>query len=218
VTQALSQGAVAPELAAEFPALALLQATVERGSGSSPPEVRARLRDLSDRMRGAQALALRRQPVPWAYRVFFRHIGLDPDHDRVPVEAAALERLLKGSFKSRNLLDDALTIALVETGVALWALDADRVQGALELRAARVGEPVGRAPGALPSVPGRLVVADARGPVAVLFSTPAEGHGVTARTTRMLLYAVRVAGVPDIHVEEAFWLCRSILLGEREAD
>jgi len=27
-----------------------------------------------------------------------------------------------------------------------------------------------------------------------------------------------VAGVPDIHVEEAFWLCRSILLGEREAD
>ena len=61
--------------------------------GPSPPELRERLRELSDRFRGAQAIALRRQPIPHAYRVFFRHIGLEPDEHRVPVEALALERM-----------------------------------------------------------------------------------------------------------------------------
>ena len=68
-------------------------------------------------------------PVPWAYRVFFRHIGLDPDVTRTPIESAALERLIRGGWRSENLLDDALTIALIETGVPLWALDAGHVEG-----------------------------------------------------------------------------------------
>ena len=72
---------------------------------------RARLRDLSDRFYGAHAIHMREQPIPWAYRVFFRQIGLDPDRTRTPVEQLALERLHDGAFTSRGLPADALTIA-----------------------------------------------------------------------------------------------------------
>ena len=84
---------------------------------------------LSDRFSGAQAINMRHQPIPWAYRVFYRHIGLDPDEQRTPVEELALERMKHGGFRSQNLLDDALTIAIIESGVAMRAFDGDRVGG-----------------------------------------------------------------------------------------
>jgi DNA/RNA-binding domain of Phe-tRNA-synthetase-like protein len=194
---------VAAELSAEFPELGMLALELDAVPGRSPPGVREHLRGLSSRFRGADALHMRRAAVPHAYRVFFRHIGLDPDAVRPPAEAAAVDRLLAGEFPSRNRLDDALLIALVETGVAVWALDAGRVEGALELRLARAGEELGRRDGA-PAVPaGRIVVADAGGPLALLFGDLAPGHGVTAATRRMRLFTVTVPHVPAIHVEEA---------------
>ena len=63
---------------------------------------RASVCALSNRCRGARAVTLRREPVPAAYRVFFRHIGLDPDVVRTPIEAAVLERMLHGGFLSRR--------------------------------------------------------------------------------------------------------------------
>jgi DNA/RNA-binding domain of Phe-tRNA-synthetase-like protein len=167
---------------------------------------------LSDRFRGPQVLALRQQPVPWAYRVFFRHIGLDPDEHRTPVEALALERLKTGGFPSRSTLDDAITIAVMETGVPVWALDAGRVHGELGLRPAARGERLGEGEYA-PDLPaGRLVVADDAGPAGVLFGALAEGRGVTKDTERVTLLALQVAGVPDIHVEEALWTVSDILM------
>ena len=139
----VAAGWVDPEVAAEFPELRLLALTLAARSGRSPEELRERLRQLSDRFRGPQAVVLRQRPVPWAYRVFFRHIGLDPDVDRTPVEALALERLKAGGFRSRSLLDDALTIAVMETGVPVWALDSDRIEGELGLRPAGRGERFG---------------------------------------------------------------------------
>ena len=50
---------------------------------------------------------MRQDPVPWAYRVFWRQVGIDPDTDRTPVEQIALDRLKRGGLRSRNLLDDA---------------------------------------------------------------------------------------------------------------
>lgn len=204
-------GWIAPELAEELPELRLWSVALAARNGRSPEPVRERLRALSDRSRGAQAVALRRQPVPWAYRVFFRHIGLDPDAQRTPVEALALERLLKGGLRSESLLDDAITIAVMETGVPLWALDADRVEGGLGLRSAAAREPLGRTEAAVPLVAGRLVVADAAGPVAILFGDLAPGAGVTRETTRITLLSVQVAGVPTIHVEEALWIASDIV-------
>jgi DNA/RNA-binding domain of Phe-tRNA-synthetase-like protein len=207
----LYSGAVAAELQSEFPELRLFGLEVAARTGRSPRGVREQLSAMSDSFRGGQAIQMRQQPIPHAYRVFFRHIGLDPDDDRTPVEAAAVDRLIKGGFRSRNLVDDALTIAVVETGVPVWALDADTLSGPLGLRPAARHEPLGRSadPFLLPE--GRLVVADDQGPVAILFGETAQAHWVTKQTTRMHLFTVQVAGVPAIHVEEALWLVEEIL-------
>jgi DNA/RNA-binding domain of Phe-tRNA-synthetase-like protein len=204
-------GWVAGDVQEEFPELRLLHLTLDAQSGRSPDGVKERLRGLSDRFRGAHAVTMRQDPIPWAYRVFYRHVGLDPDADRTPIEAAAVERLLRGRFKSENLLDDALTIALVETGVPVWALDANAVEGALGVRVAADGERLGRDPDALPVYGGRLVVADEAGPLASLFDAPARGHGVTKRTRAITLYSLQVANVPSIHVEEALYTCVEVL-------
>jgi len=201
----LVEAEVEAELAREWPGLRLATMTFGFVPGPSPPELRDRLRLLSDRIRGPQAIAMRRQPIPHAYRVFFRHIGLEPDEHRIPVEALVLERMQHGGFKSRNLLDDAITIAVMETSVPVWALDAAALDGDLRLRtaAAREGMPAGR-----------LVVADVARPVAVLFGDIAAGAGVTERTREMVLFSVAVPGVPPIHVEEALWTVWDTVAGD----
>jgi DNA/RNA-binding domain of Phe-tRNA-synthetase-like protein len=204
-------GWLAPKLHAELPGLALQYAVVERGSGRSPRAVKEQLRALADRFSGPQAIQLRQQPIPWAYRVFYRHIGLDPDEQPTPVEAIALERMRKGGFPSRNLLDDALTIATVESGVALRAFDADRVDGGPGIRAATPGDALEGRPGELPA--GTLVIADERRPLALLFGPAATGRGVTSGTRRTLLCAIQVKGVPQVAVAEALWLAIGVMRG-----
>ena len=210
---ALRLGAIAPALAEEWPGLRLAWSRFAAVPGPSPPELRERLRLVADRFRGPQAIALRRQPIPQAYRVFFRHIGLEPDEHRVPVEALALERMQRGGFRSRNLLDDAITIAVMDTSVPVWALDAAAVEGELQLRAAAPGERLGRGEAALPLPAGRLVVADSESALGVLFGDLAPGHGVTRATREMVLFSVAVPGVPGIHVEEALWTVWDIVAG-----
>jgi len=206
------EGLVAEPLREELPGLGVVSLVVPAPATKRSPEgVREHLAVLSTRFRGADALALRQRPVPHAYRVAFRHVGLDPDTTRTPVEAAAIERLVQGGFVSRGLLDDALTIALVETGVPVWALDADAVDGDLWLRLARAGEQLGEHDGALPLPDGQIVVADARTPLALLFGEPAPDRLPHRRTARLLLYALRVDGVPLVHVEEALWQCADVL-------
>jgi len=207
-------GWVDPEVAAEFPELRLLALTLAARPGRSPDELRERLGLLSDRFRGPQAVALRQRPVPWAYRVFFRHIGLDPDEHRTPVEALALERLKAGGFRSRSLLDDALTVAVMETGVPVWALDADRAAGELGIRPAARGERFGEGEYASDIPAGRLLVADSAGPVGVLFGALAPGRGVGPQTARMTLFSVQAASVQKNHVEEGLWTVADILTGE----
>ena len=206
-----SAGWVASELGHEFPGLALRYVVVERGSGRSPREVKDRLRELAGRFSGAQAINMRHQSIPWAYRVFYRHIGLDPDEQPTPVEALALERMKKGGFPSQNLLDDALTIAIAESGVAVRAFDADRVEGTLGMRQTAAGEALEGRPGELPA--GTLVIADETRPLALIFGATATGRGVTPKTRRTLLCAVQVKGVPDMAAEEALWLAAGVMQG-----
>lgn len=199
-------GLVVEPLREELPGLGIVSLVLPAPPAKrSPKGVREHLALLSSRFRGADALALRQWPVPHAYRVAFRHVGLDPDVTRTPIEAAAIERLLQGGFVSRGLLDDALTIALVETGVPLWALDADTVHGDLQLRLARHRERLGEQPEARLLPHGQIVVADTRTPLAPLFGEPAPDCLPHRRTTHLLLYALRVNGVPLLHVQEALW-------------
>jgi DNA/RNA-binding domain of Phe-tRNA-synthetase-like protein len=188
-------GLVSPPLAAEHPGLRLSWTDVETVPGPTPPELKQRLRAMADRMRGAQVLALRGQEVPHAYRVFFRHVGLDPDVVRTPVEARALRRMEHGGLRPQGLVEDALTVAILETGVGVWAFDAARVVGALGLR----------------EEGGRIVIADEDGPVAVLFGAPEPRAAVTRETRRIALAAVAVPNVPDLFVQEALWTAWDIL-------
>jgi DNA/RNA-binding domain of Phe-tRNA-synthetase-like protein len=200
----------------ELPELQLVLAEAHVGrkgsvTAGSPPDVQGRLRELSNRFRGARAVGVRREPVPAAYRVFFRHIGLDPDVVRTPIEAVVLERMLRGGFLSGGLLEDVLLIALLDTGVPVWALDSEAVDGPLGVRLSSEGEQLGRSSKA-PLLPaGRLVVADASAALAVLFGELAPGHEPAAGTRRLELFAVQVAGVPALYVEEALWTCRLAL-------
>jgi DNA/RNA-binding domain of Phe-tRNA-synthetase-like protein len=203
------RGWVAPAIAGELPGLGLAWTTVSARSGRSPRQVRERLRELSNRFYGGHAIQMRQRPIPWAYRVFFRQIGLDPDRTRTPIEELALERMKKGEFKSQSQLDDALTIAIVETGVAMRAFDAGRIDGRLGIRASAPGESLEGRPGELPS--GTLVIADELRPLALLFGATAEGRGVHPDTERITLVAMRVKGVPDIAIEEAIWLATAVL-------
>jgi DNA/RNA-binding domain of Phe-tRNA-synthetase-like protein len=198
----LVRGFVDATLRAEFPELGLVYTEVPVRPGRSPQPVRARLRLASDRFTGAKAVTLRQQPIPWAYRVFFRHVGIDPDERRTPIEAIALERMRAGGFQSRNLVDDALLLATLETGVPVLAFDAAAVEGELGLRVSPGGEEMGE----MPLSPGQVVVADANRVLAVLFGEIADGCAVQRTSTRMVLAAIRVKGVPEVSVEEALWV------------
>jgi DNA/RNA-binding domain of Phe-tRNA-synthetase-like protein len=206
----IERGWVDSELAGEFPHLMLHVATVEARPARSTRVAKQRLRRLSDRYTGGKAVNLRQEPIPWAYRVFFRQIGIDPDDQRTPPEEAALERMKWGGFRSHSLLDDALTIAIVETGVAVIALDADRVAGPVGLRLSRPGERLGSEEGR-PLSARQIVIADGERSLAVLFGDPAEDAAPERSTERMLLVAVQVKGVPEVSVEEALWLASEVL-------
>ena len=204
----LVDGWVEPELAEEFPELCLVYANVEVTPSRSPRDVKQRLRMLADRYTGGKVVHMRQDPVPWAYRVFSRQVGIDPDHDRTPVEAVALRRLKQGGLRSENIVDDALTIAIAETGVPLIALDTERVEGELGLRLARSGEVLGIG---RPLSTRQLVVADAVRPVAVVLGDVGEDAGVTPESGRMTLCALGVKGVPRISLEEALWCAAETL-------
>jgi hypothetical protein len=188
-------GRVASELAAEHPGLRLAWTELDAAPGPTPPELRERLRATADRIRGAEAIAMRTREVPHAHRVFFRHVGLDPDVVRTPVEAAVLRRMSEGGLRPQGLIADALTVAVLETGVGVQAFDAAAVVGAPQLGEAE----------------GRLVIADEQGPLAVLFGEPEPRAAPTRDTRRIALVAVAVPGVADLFVHEALWTAWDIL-------
>ena len=213
-----AEGWLAADLARELPGLGLLcvEAVVGRPgplTGDSPPDVVARLRELSSRLRGGRAIGIRSEPVPGAYRIFFRQIGLDPDVQRTPLEAAILERMLRGGFLTGGLLDDILLIALMDTGVPVWALDSATLDGPLGIRSSNQAEPLGRFADAPTLEAGLLVVADASTALAPLFGECAPGHRPGARSRSVTLFTVRVPGVPALYLEEALWSAASALQG-----
>lgn len=216
----LAQGWCAPEIEQELPGLRLLSTRLRVGrrqslDGASPADIERRLHDLSNRFRGATAVAARREPVPSAYRVFFRQIGLDPEVVRTPLEAALLRRMVKGGFLAHGLLADVLLIGLLDTGVPVWALDASDLQGELGIRTSAEGELLGRDAGAAELPGGRLVIADATTPLAVLFGELASAHEPKPHSEQLALFAVQVAGVPQLYAEEALWTCANALAPDR---
>lgn len=208
----IASGWVEDDVADEFPELGLRWTWLEGRARRSPKEVKRRLVDLSDAVSGREAVILRNRPIPAAYRVFERQVGLDPDADRGPLETALVDRMLRGEFQTDGLPADACKIAAVETGVPVWAIDAQTLVGTLGICAVRPGELLGRGPEAVPTEAGRLAVGDLQGPVAVLFSGPGPGVTPTRKTETIALFAVRVQGVAEPLVDEALEIAAKICL------
>jgi DNA/RNA-binding domain of Phe-tRNA-synthetase-like protein len=209
----IQDGTIAAVLRDEFPGLALRYTVVDAQQGRSNAGIKRHLRYLSDRLHGRRALNLRREPIASAYRVFFRHIGLDPDEFRTPIEAVVLERLRAGGFKSTGVVDDAVVIATVETGVAMRTFDGDRLKGRLRLRLSEPEERLGGRKDGLLLPEGTLVLADDEAAIGLIFGDSAPDREVDRDSRRVAVCAIQVQGVPDISVEEALWSCVSVLQG-----
>lgn len=210
--RASEAGWIAAPLAEELPGLALRCVSVDARPGASPQPVRRQLKTLASRITGAKVVHSRQDSVPWAYRVLWRRVGLDPDSDRTPVERLMVERLEHGGIPSHGMPNDAIVMATLETGVPIVAFDADRVQGTIGLRPTEAGEALG-GEGGLALRVGEIVYADESQPVARLVGEVAPACGVGDRTTRMLLCALTTTGVPDMAVEEALWMVVDLLEG-----
>lgn len=207
-----ADGFIAQDVQLEFPGLRLRSLRLRAPPRPDSQEVRSRLRALSDRFHGASVVAMRTRPVHHAYRAFFRQAGLDPDLQRPPAEQAATTRLLRGELSAPDPLRGALLIALVETGVPVWALDADRIHDAgLGIRQTREGERLGEDERGVPLRPGRLVIADEVQVHALLFGELAPGHEADRFTARIVLFTVGVDGVPEMHLEESLWVATEAL-------
>ncbi len=164
------------------PGLAWCAFAVERNPlRRSPPVLRRRLHALSDRHGGARAIALGTREIPQAYRA---HYGVE----RSPAEELTLKRLIRGQYRSRGVLRDALLLATVDTEVGVYALDADRLNGE-------------------PRLAGRDIVDD-DGPLAPLFEDP---KSVTRATRRLTLYAITAPGIADLAVEEALYAAWAVI-------
>ena len=195
----------------EFPGLALVTVELPCTATRTAPWVSHRLTDLANRITGRYALRVRELPVPALYRAFYRQLGLDPDVRRPPLEQALFDRLWVGGFANEGMPADALTVALLETGVAVWAADAAAISGELGVRGATEGETVGEGREAPPLAAGELVIADDHRPVARLFAPPAAPFAVTAATRRAVLFVLQVPGVPAIDVQAALDTCRKLV-------
>lgn len=178
------------KLAAEFPELCLRYVVLDAQLEASPPELVGQLADLSTRFRGQQAIALPTKPVPSAYRAFFRQVGLDPDVHRNPVEAVSYDRIMRGHFPSFNRVTDAIRATIVETHIALGALDADTLSTPLGIR---------------PAEDGVLSVVDADKTLGPLFGPPEHDFQPNPRTQRVAVTAVGVAGIPMWKIDHALW-------------
>ncbi len=188
----IRRGLVSEAVAAEHPGLWLAWTDVEAAPAPTPRELRDRLRRMADRMTGAEAIVMRQREVPHAHRVFFRHIGLDPDVVRTPVEALVLRRMSEGGLRPQGLIADALNVAVLETGVGVWAFDG------------LAGVP------RIEEADGRLVLADEHGRLCALFGEPERG-AASKTTRRLTLVAIAVPGVADLFVHEALWTAWDIL-------
>lgn len=109
-------------------------------------------------------------------------VGPSPDWLRNKLESAGL--------RSLNNLVDITNLVLLETGQPLHVFDADKLEGALQVRAAVDGEEFKALDGRIHRLKaGQIVIADQNAPQAVAGVIGGESSGVTESTTRVFLEA-----------------------------
>lgn len=197
------------ELAAEFPDLRADWLLCQCSDHRCDLGVGERLGQLASRFSGRQAVELRQQQVPAAYRSFFRQVGIDPDQQPTPIEQAVLGRLLSGGNLPQDRISDGLLLALLETFVPVIAFEASAVSPPIIIRGAERGELVAEAELEL----GALILADGQRPLCQLFSIPAPPLAAVAKSESLLLVAVVVPGVSDLAGDEALTIAAAAISG-----
>ena len=197
------------ELAAEFPGLRADWLSCQCSDPRCDPGVGERLALLASRFNGRQALELRQQQVPAAYRSFFRQVGLDPEQQPTPIEQAVLGRLLSGGNLPQDRISDGLLLALLETSVPVVAFEAGAVAPPITIRGAEHGELVTDAE----LEPGALILADGQRPLCQLFSAPEPPLAAASESDRLLLVAIAVPGVSEIASDEALTIAAAAISG-----
>lgn len=167
-------------------------------------DLKERLGRLAERIGGPQVLRQHEQEVPHAFRKLYLQMGLDPGVQPTPIDAVLQERIAYGMFRSMGLVDDALKVALLETGVPVWAADSAKLAGDLALQMPDV-DPEGGRPSAVP------FIADGRGTIAPVGGAPKEPHAVGRKTKDLTLFALQCDGISTMHVQEALWLAQSLV-------
>jgi DNA/RNA-binding domain of Phe-tRNA-synthetase-like protein len=201
---------VSGDLAAEFPGLRADWLICQCSDHSCDPGVGERLALLASRFNGRQALELRQQQVPAAYRSFFRQVGIDPEQQPTPIEQAVLGRLLSGGNLPQDRISDGLLLALLETSVPVVAFEAGVVAPPISIRGAEQGELVAGDE----IEPGALILADGQRPLCQLFSAPEPPFAPAAKSERLLLVAVVVPGVSEIASDEALNIAAAAISGD----
>jgi DNA/RNA-binding domain of Phe-tRNA-synthetase-like protein len=217
VAAEVREGWVDAELAAELPGLSVMWTSVAARPGRTPRPVRERMRTLADRITGDKVVQARQDEVPWAYRVLWRRLGVDPDVDRTPVERLMLERLRGGGLRSQGMPGDAAVMATLETGVPVCIFDAERVEGEVGLRPAAAGELLGGGEGG-PLRAGEIVYADTRQPIARLDGEVATRCAPTAGTDEMTVVALAAPSVAQMVLDEALWTASELLRATARLD
>ncbi|MEM2470580.1 MAG: phenylalanine--tRNA ligase beta subunit-related protein, partial [Nitrososphaerota archaeon] len=141
--------------------------------------------EVYERVRSRYTLeSLKDDPVVKLYRNFFWRIGIDPTKIR-PASEALIRRILSGEeLPTINTLVDSYNLASAESGVALAAFDADKIEDSMLMRFAEQGESfhgIGmKEPRILKG--GELVISDSKRLIAIYPYRDADYSKVTLQT------------------------------------
>ncbi len=195
------------ELGERFPELRVLTGSirgvrVERRS----EELEGFKKEVIERVKERHELwALKDVPIFRAYRDFFWRVGIDPTKNR-PAGEALIRRILRGKqIPPINTLVDAYNLASIETGIALAAFEADKLEGGLLLRFAREGEEflgIGMER-PLELKGGEVVISDGKKLVAIYPYRDSDEMKVTSSTENVLLLVCGVPGIGEETLQDA---------------
>lgn len=189
-----------------YPMLHMYQTEVpNRPSTQARRDIKERLGLLAERIDGPRVLRHHEGVIPHAYRVLFQQMGIDVDQHPTPSDALMRERIAYGSFRASSVVQDALKVVILETSVAVWAIDSAAIVDGLVLRTPSGDADASRS---APVVP---LLSDGDELVAPVGSAPQAPYAVRRKTKDLRLVALQCDGVPAMHVEEALWLASSLL-------
>lgn len=139
------------------------------------------------------------------YRDFYWRLGIDPTKTR-PAGEALLRRILLGKdLPVINTLVDAYNLASAETGIAISALDLEKIRGELVLRYSRAGElffGMGM-PAPIVLDKDRPIICDDEKIVALYPYRDSELTKITENTKEVVLIFCGVPGIESKFLQEA---------------